>query len=95
MPQIIDGEEDWACPRQGIRENPAYWQQLLFFYNNYKSGFLPDPGALSEQCARLMTIVSILSATFDEADEELSDQRRRQMVSAASAANQAQAGQRR
>ncbi len=83
MPLLLDGEQTWACPRRPIKDNPLYWQRLLFFYNGYKAGYLSRPGGLGRQSVRLMTLVHLMSATFDEADEEQMQKERQRAALAA------------
>ena len=49
LPMIVDGEEDWSCPRQDIKARGPEWSRMLFYWGFYKKGFLPAEGGLVDQ----------------------------------------------
>ncbi len=71
MHVTIDGEDIYHCPRQTLHQQPKQWSRLLQFYHLYKSGHLPDPGAVVEQSNVLMEAFRIIDAISDEIDTEL------------------------
>lgn len=71
LPLTIDGEETFACPRQSLRENPAYWNRILTYYGMYQQGFMPGPGAVMDQSNKAIEIFRVLDAVNRECDAEL------------------------
>ena len=70
MPQTVMGEDNYACPRQHLKENPRFWAWLLKYYGFYKRGHLPDVGAVSSQSNRAMELFRVLDEANILVDEE-------------------------
>lgn len=68
LPQDVDGEETFACPRQPLHEAPLYWAEVLFYYNFYKKGMLPSTGGVRQQSNWAMQVFSILDGINAECD---------------------------
>ena len=70
MPIRIDDEEVWRCPRRPVKDDPVYWQRLLFYYGMFKKGHLPDPGAVSEQSNKAMQLFALLDDAVADCSRE-------------------------
>lgn len=71
IPQIIDGQEEWRCPRRPILEQPAEFGYYLKLYRQYRLGVLPESGAMMEQAEYIMRVFDILDVVYAEVDEQL------------------------
>jgi len=71
LPLRIDHEEVFRCPRRPIKDDPAFWRRLLFYYGMFKKGHLPDPGAVAEQSARAMQLFGLLEDAVAMCQQEL------------------------
>jgi hypothetical protein len=71
LPERVDGEESYACPRQPFKREPRYWERLLLYYGMYKQGFLPGSGAVMDQSNKAIEIFQVLDVVNQECDEEL------------------------
>ena len=71
LPLRIDHEEVFRCPRRPIKDDPAFWTRLLFYYGMFKKGHLPDPGAVSEQSARAMQLFALVDDAVALCQQEL------------------------
>ena len=69
-PVMVMGETSYACPRQHIHQNAAYWAWMLKFYGFYKKGFLPSSGGLLDQSNKAVEIFRVLDDANDQADRE-------------------------
>ena len=75
LPLSLDGaEEHFACPRQHIRENPAYWNRVLTLYAMYRKGFLPDRGAVVDQSNQLIEVFRVLDDVNASCDKQEMEQ---------------------
>jgi len=74
QPLIIDGEEDWACPRRPIKDEPGYWSRILGMYRDYNQGLLADEGKIASQSNRGWNMITILDGFIQEAKFELWEQ---------------------
>jgi hypothetical protein len=77
LPLAIDGEDVWRCPRRPLKDDPAYWDRLLWFYGLYKKGHLPDPGGVTEQSHKAMELFRILEDVTDDCAREKAERERR------------------
>jgi len=68
LPVTILGETSYACPRQPLRENPQYWVKLFRFYGMFKQGFLPQAGAVQDQCSKAIDLFRIMDAAIQQCD---------------------------
>jgi hypothetical protein len=61
----------WGCPRRPIKDNPDYWHELLTVYRMFKMGVMPDDGAMAQQSAKGMRMLSVLDGAISrfEADK--------------------------
>jgi len=75
-PIELDGETAFRCPRRPIKDDPRGWHQLLTYRRMMNKGFLPEAGGLHDQPVRLMSMLSLVDATFEEAFEEKREQSR-------------------
>jgi hypothetical protein len=64
------GEETFACPRQHLKENPAYWATILKFYGMFRKGHLPGRGAIVDQSNKAIEVFRILDDANDACDHE-------------------------
>lgn len=69
FPINLDGENWFGCPRRVILDDQDGWLQLTRFYNQYKAGFLPDPGGTLDQVDRLMTLLMLMEAAYNDCQE--------------------------
>lgn len=69
LPLNLDGVETFACPRQTLRRDPVYWAHLLKYYAMYNKGFLPQSGAIVDQCNKTIEVFRILDQVNGECDE--------------------------
>ncbi len=72
IPEIFDDEETYACPRQGLHEDPKGWSWLLMFFGMFKDGFLPQRGAIVDQSNKAIEILNVMNIANGECDEEVS-----------------------
>lgn len=77
LPLTLLSQNIWSCPRQHIRENPAFWATVLKFYGMYKRGFLPDRGAVVDQSNRTIELFRVLDQANDLCDQE--EEKKRQI----------------
>jgi hypothetical protein len=80
IPLQIDGEEVRRCPRRPLKDDPRYWNRLLFFYGLYKQGHLPDPGAVTEQSHKAMELFQIIGDVADDCAREKAERERRKQA---------------
>lgn len=73
-PLKIDDQEDFRCPRRGIKDEPLFWSRLLTMFRGYKNGFLPDEGSVASQSARGWALLTVLDGFMQEAQTEALDQ---------------------
>jgi hypothetical protein len=78
LPQKIDGEESYACPRQPLHRNPRYWSDIYLYYGMYKKGFYPQTGSTMDQSAKAIAIFQILDVVSGECEDELRQRARDQ-----------------
>lgn len=71
LPLRIDHEEVHRCPRRPIKDDPAWWRRLLFYYGMFKKGHLPDPGAVAEQSNKAMQLFGLLEDAVALCQQEL------------------------
>lgn len=76
IPEMFDGEETYACPRQTLKENARSWSRLLMYYAAYKDGFLPQAGAVIDQSNAAMEALNVMNATNQECDDEINEKSR-------------------
>lgn len=74
LPLTIDGKLEWRCPRRPIKDDPLYWQRLLFHYALFKDGHLPDEGAVASQSFKAMSLFGIVADTTGECEQDKLDQ---------------------
>lgn len=67
------GRDDYACPRQGLREQPLEWSRMLTYYRMYQKGHLPDRGATSDQSAFAMQVFGIFDDANADCDRMIED----------------------
>jgi hypothetical protein len=70
LPLTLDDENVWRCPRRPIKDDPLYWQKLLFHYGLYKSGFLQDEGGVTSQSFKAMVMFGIIDDAMAECGKE-------------------------
>jgi hypothetical protein len=69
-PVSLFGETQWQCPRRPIKDNPGYWRDLFNYWRAFKTGLLPDEGAIGAQSYRGWTLLTLLDAYVSEAEGE-------------------------
>ena len=67
----FDGEDIYCCPRQPLRSDVKFWNQLFLYFGAYKQGYLPQSGAVMDQSNKAMELFRIVDAANFEADESL------------------------
>lgn len=77
LPLKIDGEEAWRCPRRPIKDDPAGWERLMFYFGLFKKGHLVDDGAITGQSAYCMKVFRILDAMVNEVEQDKIEQSKR------------------
>lgn len=82
VPLQLDGEDQFACPRRPVKDDPLYFKRLMFFYGLYQKGTLPDSGGVMDQSERGLTLLRLVENIESEAEKEL---RERQQKKAARA----------
>lgn len=70
LPLDVDGEEIWNCPRQHLLEDPKFYSVALKFYAMYKSGFLPQAGAVCDQSNKAIELFRVLDDVNAMCDHE-------------------------
>ena len=70
LPITVEGEESYACPRQHIKENPAYWSMILKYYGMFRKGHLPNRGAIADQSNKAIEVFRLLDDANDACDAE-------------------------
>ena len=70
-------ENHWACPRQTLKENPLEWSRLLFYYDLFKKGHLPDEGSVSSQSNAMMEILRIIDNENADCDRIIAEKEAR------------------
>lgn len=91
----IGGIETFRCPLRLFLDAPGDMTELLWYYNRYKQGMLPEVGGLDDQPAVLMAqfrVIDMAAATIENAQR--AEQERLQRVAQANASRGA-SGQRR
>ena len=74
----MEGEQTWACPRQDLKNDPRGWSRLLFYFDHYQNGFLPQAGAVVDQSNKAMELFRVLviaNADVDKAQDEAKKRR--------------------
>jgi hypothetical protein len=71
QPIAVQGEAHWGCPRATIRENPEEWSRILFFYDLFKKGHLPDEGSVASQSNQMMALLRVVENENQDCDAEL------------------------
>lgn len=84
LPLTIDGEEVWRCPRRPLKDAPAYWAELMDAYDLFKRGHLPDPGHVSEQSARGLTLLRLTDQMVESCRQERIERERTRAARGAS-----------
>lgn len=80
IPLRIDSEEVYRCPRRPIKEDPQYWDKLLFYFGMYKKGHLPDPGSVSEQSNKIMQVFRIVDDIVADCVKEKAERERQRQA---------------
>jgi hypothetical protein len=70
LPLLIDGENVWRCPRRPILNEPLYWKRLLFHYDLFREGHLPDEGAISSQSFKAMSLFGVLADAMAQCEQD-------------------------
>lgn len=68
LPVEIDGQQEYACPRQVLKRSPGFFGRAFMFYGMFKRGHLPDKGAVVDQSNALLEILRIIDECNDEAN---------------------------
>jgi hypothetical protein len=74
--KVLD-EEWWGCPRQSLREQPQEWSRILFYYDLFQKGHLPDDGAVSRQSNAMIETLRILHNENTDCDKIISEKEAR------------------
>jgi hypothetical protein len=67
----VEEQEEFACPRQHLHENPAYWRPVFLYYGMFQKGFLPQAGSVIDQANKAMEVFQILAEVNAECDAEI------------------------
>lgn len=59
------GNKHARCPRRPLLEQPEWWPKLMLAYSAYKSGFLPQPGAMGQQHAMFPELMYWIETFLD------------------------------
>jgi hypothetical protein len=76
-PLDIDGEQTYACPRRDLKREPLAWSRLLFYFDHYQKGFLPQSGAVVDQTNKSMELFRVLALANDDVDKANDEIKRR------------------
>jgi hypothetical protein len=79
-PLDVEGEQTWACPRQDLKREPRGWSRLLFFYDHYQNGFLPQAGAVVDQTNKAMELFRVLVIANADVDKAQDDAKKRRQA---------------
>ncbi len=70
VPLVMDGENVWRCPRRPIKDDPKYWEKLLFHYQLFRDGYLTDGGSIMDQSFKAITLFGAVQDIQSEADRQ-------------------------
>ena len=79
-PLDIAGEQTYACPRRELKRDPFGWSRLLFFFDHYQNGFLPQAGSVVDQSNKAMELFRVLKIANDDVDKAETEIRRRKQA---------------
>lgn len=65
---------DYSCPATPWRDNPDGMFTLYDLAYHYRNGFLPMPGGVLDQPARLMEAIAVLLNMVQECEQQAEDQ---------------------
>lgn len=74
-PIEIDGKETWACPRRPVKDDPAFFGELMSLYGLYKEGVLADEGSIMSQSQKYVTLMRLVHNTVAECHAEMREQK--------------------
>jgi hypothetical protein len=55
----IDDEEMRRCPRRPILDDPDFYVEFFWLYQNYKRGVLPEDGGINSQPVKLVELFKV------------------------------------
>ena len=73
LPVGILGENYYGCPRRPVKDDPGLFGELAFYHSLFSRGFLPDPGAVNDQAARGMRLITMFDSLLSEAERQARD----------------------
>jgi hypothetical protein len=78
IPITLDGVDTWQCPRRPVKDDPAYFGELMGLYNLYAEGVLADEGAIMSQATKYVTLMRLVHSTVNECEaQKLEDAKNR------------------
>lgn len=79
----LDGEELTRCPRRPFKEHPAYYGELMWLYNQWQKGFLPEEGGIHSQPYKLVESVRVIDIALGSVREYEDEMEKRKTARAA------------
>jgi len=66
IPLVLFDEETYRCPRRPLLDDQNGWANLMFYYNLFKEGHLPDSGSIADQSFKAMNLFALMDEIVTE-----------------------------
>lgn len=66
IPERMDNEDVWVCPRRPVKDDPAFYSELMSLYALYKEGVLADEGSIMSQSTKYVNLMRLVHAAVNE-----------------------------